>query len=65
MATGKVKFFNEEKGYGFIVCDDGTKDVFVHKTDIEGGGHIGVDDKVQFERAQDRKGVKAVCVTRI
>ena len=60
--TGKVKFFNEQKGFGFIAGDDG-KDVFVHKS-----GTLDVikkDDAVQFEVEEGKKGLKAVKVKRI
>jgi CspA family cold shock protein len=58
MQTGKVKFFNAGKGFGFITPDDGGKDVFVHANDI-GGAQLNEGDKVQFEVAQGKKGPQA------
>ena len=60
MATGKVKWFNVTKGYGFITADDGT-DVFVHHSDIEGDGFKTLDEgqAVEFEIIQGDKGPKA------
>ena len=51
MATGKVKFFNAEKGFGFIVCDDGEPDVFVHVTAVQDAGMdtLLADQRVSFE----------------
>ena len=65
MATGKVKWFNETKGYGFITSDDGT-DVFVHYSAIEGEGFktINENDEVEFEITEGPKGPQAVNVNR-
>jgi len=63
MATGTVKFFNNEKGYGFISRDDGD-DVFVHFSNIEGSGFRTLEDgqKVEFEIGPGRKGDEALQV---
>lgn len=60
MATGTVKFFNNEKGYGFISREDGD-DVFVHYTGIEGTGYrsLEVGQKVEFDVGPGRKGEQA------
>lgn len=56
MATGTVKWFNTQKGYGFIQPDDGGKDVFVHATAVERAGMRQLDEgqKVSYELATDR-----------
>ncbi len=63
MATGTVKFFNNEKGYGFISRDDG-EDVFVHFSNIDGSGFRTLEDgqKVEFEVGPGRKGDEALQV---
>ncbi|MDO9100052.1 MAG: cold shock domain-containing protein [Caldisericota bacterium] len=61
MLTGKVKWFNAEKGYGFITRDDGEKDVFVHYSAIIGNGFKSLKegDAVEFEVVQGDKGPQA------
>lgn len=63
MDTGTVKWFNDEKGYGFIQPDDGGDDLFVHFSSIEqeGDGRRSLDEnqKVSFERVQGKKGIEA------
>ena len=56
MAIGTVKWYNPQKGFGFIAPDDGGKDVFVHATALEAAGIGGLDDgqKVSFELQQER-----------
>ena len=58
MPTGTVKFFNEQKGYGFIQPDDGGTDSFVHITDVERAGlsTLNRDQKVTYDVEQDERG---------
>ncbi|MEM6974206.1 MAG: cold-shock protein [Pseudomonadota bacterium] len=58
MATGTVKWFNSEKGYGFIAPDEGGKDVFVHITAVQRAGLEGLEDnqKVKYELQSGRDG---------
>ena len=64
MATGTVKWFNEKKGFGFIVPDDGGKDLFVHHTNITTEGYRTLQDgqKVEYEAAEGQKGPEATQV---
>jgi CspA family cold shock protein len=60
MNTGTVKFYNDQKGYGFISPDNGQKDVFVHATALERAGLRGLVEgqKVAFDTAEDRRSGK-------
>ncbi len=64
---GTVKWFNPEKGYGFIIPDDGGKDLFVHHTGIVGEGFKTLDEgeKVTYEVTQGRKGMQAHNVSKV
>jgi CspA family cold shock protein len=60
MQVGTVKFYNDQKGYGFIQPDDGSKDVFVHASALERAGMIGLSEgqKVSFDVQEDRRSGK-------
>ena len=64
MATGTVKWFSNDKGYGFITPDSGGEDLFVHHTEIAGSGFktLAEGAKVEFEVAQGQKGPQATDV---
>ena len=61
MPTGTVKFFNTQKGFGFIQPSDGSKDVFVHISAVEKAGMSGLnqDDRVSYELETDQRGKQA------
>lgn len=65
--TGKVKWFNEEKGYGFIAREDGGEDVFLHYSALSGDGFktIAEEERVEFEVAMGPKGPKAENVVKV
>ena len=65
MATGTVKWFNAEKGFGFITPDGGGADLFVHFSEIQGSGFRSLEEnqKVQFTVGQGTKGPQATGVT--
>jgi CspA family cold shock protein len=65
--VGKVKWFNEDKGYGFIARDDGGEDVFLHFSELEQDGFktIADDAAVEFDVEMGPKGPKAVNVTEV
>jgi CspA family cold shock protein len=65
VATGTVKWFNDAKGYGFITPDQGGKDLFIHHSNIAGGGYKSLAEgaKVVFEQRDGSKGVEAYDVS--
>ena len=67
MPQGTVKWFNNDKGYGFITPDDGSEELFVHHTGIAGGGgfkSLDEGEKVTYEAVQGRRGMQAENVSR-
>lgn len=67
MTTGVVKWFNSEKGYGFITPDDGSDDVFAHFSNIQSNGFRSLDEgeKVEFEITRGPKGLQASDISKI
>ena len=67
MATGVVKWFSDEKGFGFITPDDGSQDVFVHHSAIVGDGYRSLDEgaKVSYETEAGEKGPRAANVEKL
>ena len=67
MATGTVKWFSDEKGFGFIAPDDRSKDLFVHHSAIVGGGYRALAEgaRVSYEVEAGEKGPRAVNVRRV
>ncbi len=67
MAKGTVKWFNNSKGYGFITPEDGSQDVFVHHSSIQGEGYKSLDEgqSVEFEVQQGQKGPEAANVVKL
>jgi cold shock protein len=65
VATGTVKWFNDAKGYGFITPEDGSKDLFVHFSNIQGDGFKTLTEgaQVTYEARQGQKGPEAINVT--
>ncbi len=64
MATGTVKWFSDQKGYGFITPDGGGDDLFVHHSNIDGEGYktLADDQRVEYEPGEGRKGPEATKV---
>ena len=67
MATGVVKWFSDEKGFGFITPDEGSRDLFVHHSNIQADGYRSLAEgaKVSFEEEAGPKGPKAINVQKI
>ena len=66
MAQGTVKWFSEEKGFGFITPDDGSEELFVHYSEIGGSGFRSLEEseKVSYETREGRKGSQATNVSK-
>ena len=64
MPTGTVKWFNAEKGFGFITPDDGSQDLFAHYSAIEASGYRSLEEgqRVEFEVTQGQKGPQAASI---
>jgi CspA family cold shock protein len=67
MATGTVKWFSDDKGFGFITPDEGNRDLFVHHSGINANGYRTLPEgaRVSYDEEQGDKGPKAVNVTRV
>ena len=63
MKTGKIKFFNESKGFGFIIEDETQKEIFVHHTGL--ADRVRENDQVSYEVVEGKKGQNAVNVKRV
>ncbi len=59
LTTGTVKFFNRRRGFGFIVRDDGGRDVYVNIVDVQGRTPLNEGDKVQFDIVEEERGPRA------
>lgn len=67
MSKGKIKWFNDQKGYGFVTPEDGSQDLFVHYQDIQGEGFktLAEGQEVEYEVTESQKGPKAINIRKI